>query len=104
MPWNFGMTETGMVIGDPLDGKFFLALTNDSGRHWTEQAPYTYSVVDTGEACFASSGTNIRNGGATGLIFVSGGRQSHLFMPGKKMAIPMLNGKETAGANSGRGK
>ncbi|RYY25772.1 MAG: hypothetical protein EOO04_11525 [Chitinophagaceae bacterium] len=44
----------GTVIGDPLDGTIYLAATNDHGNTWRriQNTP----AVDTGEACFASSG------------------------------------------------
>ena len=49
----------GMVIGDPINGKTFLATTKNGGKNWQEIPENKRPVADSGEACFASSGTNI---------------------------------------------
>ncbi|MEO8027839.1 MAG: hypothetical protein ABI823_15250 [Bryobacteraceae bacterium] len=55
--WN---PKRGIVLGDPVDGKFVLLTTRDGGRHWTpvEGAP----AAREGEAAFAASGTCIVTG------------------------------------------
>ena len=60
----------------------------------------TNAIADTGEACFASSGTNIRRISKSEAVFVSGGLSSHLFIRDKKIKIPFVNLKESVGANS----
>ena len=56
--WN---EKAGIVIGDPIDGKFFVARTFDGGNSWTSVPEKNRPVADSGEACFAASGTNIRS-------------------------------------------
>lgn len=92
--------RNGIVLGDPLEGHFFRALTLDGGRHWKSISPQNNPVADAGEACFASSGTNIRKLNQRETIFISGGFSSHLFIRDKKILLPIVQGKQSTGANS----
>lgn len=95
--WN---NQSGIVIGDPIDHRFFVARTFDGGKNW-QPIPYNNRpVADVGEACFASSGTNIQKLNKTQAVFISGGTQSHLFIKNKKITIPIIQGAESTGANS----
>lgn len=95
--WNI---QSGIVLGDPVDGKFFIARTFDGGNTWRTIPQKNYPVADSGEACFAASGTNIRKFGNDAAAFVTGGHYSRLFIKDKKIDMPILQGKETTGANS----
>ena len=95
--WN---EQSGIVIGDPVNGKFFIARTFNGGNSWQNIPEKNYPVADTGEACFAASGTNIRKVGNDAACFVSGGLRSRLFIKDKKIELPILQGKQTTGANS----
>lgn len=95
--WN---EQSGIVIGDPIDGRFFIARTFDGGISWRNIPPQNYPVADSGEACFASSGTNVRKLNNGEAVFVSGGMRSNLFIRDKKIALPFLQGTATTGANS----
>ncbi|MDQ6763092.1 MAG: oxidoreductase [Bacteroidota bacterium] len=95
--WNI---QSGIVIGDPIDGKFFIARTFDGGEIWRSIPKKNYPVADNGEACFAASGTNVRKLGNDAACFVTGGLHSRLFIRDKKIDLPILQGKETTGANS----
>ncbi|TKK67246.1 oxidoreductase [Ilyomonas limi] len=94
--------DYGVVVGDPIDKKAFIAVTEDSGNHWhSSSLPY---ALDSNEAFFASSGTNVKlNFDSFERIYnhvaVSGGSQSNLLID-KKYKLPLLQGKETQGANS----
>ena len=88
----------GIVIGDPVDGHFFLAKTNDGGETWKELSKEERPGADSGEACFASSGTNIRYLYNKSIVFISGGKNSRVFNNFSPIEIPMTKGKETAGA------
>jgi hypothetical protein len=95
--WN---EQSGIVIGDPIDDLFFIARTFDGGKTW-QNIPGKYRpVADSAEACFASSGTNIRKLNKGEAVFVSGGQAAHLFIRDKKIKIPLIQGKQTTGANS----
>lgn len=95
--WN---DQSGIVIGDPINGRFFIARTFDGGRSWRGIPEHYRPLADSGEACFASSGTNIRPLNRSEAVFISGGKQSNLFIRDKKISLPILKGTESTGANS----
>ncbi len=95
--WN---EQAGIVIGDPINNRFFIGRTFDGGKTWQSIPENNKPVADSGEACFASSGTNIRKLNKAEAVFISGGLSSHVFIRDKKIALPILQGKQTTGANS----
>lgn len=91
----------GVVIGDPISNKLFLAKTNDNGEHWIVSD--NDQLMAKGEAFFASSGTNIkiintRHANSSFYSFVSGGTKSIYYY--RSISLPILQGKESTGANS----
>jgi photosystem II stability/assembly factor-like uncharacterized protein len=95
--WN---TSSGIVIGDPVNGRFYIGRTFDGGSSW-HQVPFDeFPAADSGEACFAASGTNIRKLNRREACFVSGGARSRLFIRDQRIDIPFQQGRESAGANS----
>src|SRR6186997_884530 len=97
---DFREPKKGIVIGDPVDGKFFVAKTIDAGNSWKELTAEQRFVADSGEAFFASSGTNIRMLYNKSVVIASGGKNSRLFYDKRVIDVPMTKGKETAGTNS----
>ena len=97
---DFSDERHGIVVGDPIGGKFFLAETTDGGDSWKEISRGNRPAADSGEACFASSGTNIRLLKNGNTVFISGGLSSHLYANYKRMQLPLIQGKESTGANS----
>ncbi|HRQ51787.1 MAG TPA: oxidoreductase, partial [Agriterribacter sp.] len=95
--WN---EQSGIVIGDPLDGKIFIARTFDGGDTWQGLPEQNYPVAKPGEAMFAASGTNIRALSKKEACFVTGGTVSRLFIRNKTIDLPLLQGRETTGANA----
>jgi len=95
--WN---EQAGIVIGDPLNGKFFIARTFDNGVTWKEIPFDKRPDADSGEACFASSGTNVRALDTDEAVFISGGSKSRIFTRNTAKNLPVIQGKETTGANS----
>jgi photosystem II stability/assembly factor-like uncharacterized protein len=95
--WN---EESGIVIGDPINGRMFVARTFDGGKNWRGIPEINKPAVDSGEACFASSGTNIRKLNNAEAVFITGGMSSHVFIRENKIDMPIIQGKESAGANS----
>jgi len=59
-----------------------------------------YPIAEKGEAMFASSGTNIRALSLSEAVFVTGGMHSRFFSRDKKIVLPLMQGKESTGANS----
>ena len=95
--WN---EQSGIVIGDPVNNRFFIARTFDGGSNWQVVPEKNQPMADSGEACFASSGTNIRKLDNKEAVFISGGMRSRLFIRDTRIDLPILQGKESAGANS----
>lgn len=95
--WN---SEAGIVIGDPIDGKIFIARTFDGGLSWKELPEQFKPKAERGEACFAASGTNIRALDRDEAVFITGGTSSNIFIRDQKIKLPIVQGKETTGANS----
>jgi photosystem II stability/assembly factor-like uncharacterized protein len=95
--WN---EQSGIVLGDPINGKFFIARTFDGGKSWHETSFDKLPAADSGEACFASSGTNIRGLNLAEACFISGGKRSRFFWKGAPIDLPMLQGETSQGANS----
>ncbi len=95
--WN---NESGIVLGDPIDNHFLIIRSFDGGENW-QTIPQKFSpVADSGEACFASSGTNIRKLNKQEAVFISGGVKSRLYIRDKKIDLPIIQGKSSTGANS----
>ena len=95
--WN---EQAGIVIGDPIDGKIFIARSFDGGDTWTEIPENYKPKADKGEALFAASGTNIRVLDRDEAVFVTGGMSSKVFIRDQAIKLPIVQGKETTGANS----
>jgi photosystem II stability/assembly factor-like uncharacterized protein len=95
---DFVNNRIGIVVGDPVKGKVFLARTEDTGNSWRELDSEKQPVADSGEAFFAASGSNIRLFYNNEFFIVSGGSKARLFMKGKTETLDMVQGWETAGA------
>lgn len=98
---DFANNQDGIVIGDPVNGKVFMARTIDSGNTWEQDSSLVpLSFIDTGEAFFAASGSNIRLFENGSYLLVSGGLRSRIFTNKNVYPLPLLQGKESTGANS----
>jgi photosystem II stability/assembly factor-like uncharacterized protein len=95
--WN---DQSGIAIGDPLNGKLFIIRSFDGGFHWQPLPEKNLPSADSSEALFASSGTNIRKLNKQEAVFVTGGRQSRYFYRDQSVVLPLAQGSESKGANS----
>ncbi len=98
----------GQVIGDPIGNTPFRAITFDQGEVWRKIYPsgswFFDDTLAKGEAFFAASGTNIKLINTRHVheplpAFVSGGTESNIFYI-SKVGLPLIQGKESTGANS----
>ena len=98
-----------VVVGDPIDGKLFHAMSPNSGDTWrplTKEELNKKTTSTEGEAFFASSGTNVKfidsKDFDSPLYAVSGGTKSQLWdiFYWKSYPLPIMQGKESTGANS----
>ncbi len=98
---DFSDNQIGVVVGDPINGKIFMARTENSGNSWEEvDLLQQQTGIDTGEAFFAASGSNLRLFSDGTVLLVSGGKKSRLFTHKSTAKLDMLQGKESTGANS----
>jgi photosystem II stability/assembly factor-like uncharacterized protein len=95
--WN---SEAGIVIGDPMNGKLFIARTFDGGYSWQAIPEQYRPAAEKGEALFAASGTVITALDRDEAVFVTGGASSHAYIRDQKIKLPIAQGKESAGAFS----
>jgi len=103
-------SHTLIVVGDPIKGKLFVAMSFDAGDSWkvmpaAESKEDVRFVPDT-EAMFASSGTNVKLtnwGKNTPTLLVTGGskaRLKDLTLHNFNDSLSMMQGGTSTGANS----
>jgi photosystem II stability/assembly factor-like uncharacterized protein len=96
--------KIGCVIGDPVSSKAFQAISFDSGETWKQATLFSKDSLSEGEAFFAASGTNIKmygsHHGKPEIYCVSGGKESNFYADNKQIILPVIQGKESTGANS----
>jgi hypothetical protein len=90
----------GVVIGDPIDKKAFMAFTKDQGNSWQKIENDKGDILKNGEAFFAASGTNVKQLENDKILYVTGGNDSRLFYNQKLYALDIIKGEESTGANS----
>lgn len=95
--WEDG---SGMVVGDPVDGRIYVARCIDYGNQWLRTDSSKLPRLEKGEAFFASSGTNVRPLNFEEACIVTGGTKSRMFARGRLTDLPLLQGGESKGANS----
>lgn len=97
---DFSDEKNGIAVGDPINGSFFVIQTKNGGDSWAEFWPPNNFNADSTEACFASSGTNIRVIDKHHFAFVTGGGVSNLITGSEKIKLPLIQGTSSTGANS----
>ena len=95
--WNI---NSGIVIGDPVNQRFFIARSFDGGRSWRGIPETNRPPARPGEALFAASGTNIRRLNNQEAVFVTGGTTSRLCIRDHSLPLPLVQGKASTGAFS----
>ena len=96
---HFRNDKNGVVIGDPINNKPFIAITKDAGENWSTDLFFEPKSMQDKEAFFASSGTNIFLKKKQ-MIFVSGGNSSNLYINKNQFNLPLVQGIQSTGANS----
>jgi photosystem II stability/assembly factor-like uncharacterized protein len=71
--------KRGLALSDPVDGKFRIAATDDSGRSWHVLGTGGMPPAVDGEFAFAASGTCLVTSGERDAWFGSGGGASRAF-------------------------
>lgn len=106
---HFRSAAIGLVVGDPIGQIPFMAHTVDGGKTWQsfqiQQADGSAFLLDSGEAFFAASGSNVQllnQGKAGNGWMVTGGNRSRLIHTDGQafFDLPFLPGGSSRGANS----
>lgn len=88
----------GFIAGDPINGNFKGLITPDGGKTWYN---HPMPPADSGEACFAASGTTLRALPGAQVAFASGGTHSRFYrLHGRKWQVtewPANQGQSSTG-------
>jgi photosystem II stability/assembly factor-like uncharacterized protein len=100
---DFWDTKSGLVYGDPIDGRMLILKTVDGGNTWIEIEPGQRPALSEGEASFAASGTGIRCFNKKDAVIATGGSVSRLWISPDggqhwtPKSAPIIQGKNTTG-------
>lgn len=75
---DFWDNKRGMLVGDPINGRFVLLETTNGGDSWRMLDSTLCPEAHDSEAVFAASGTSLRCWGKNEFGFVTGGKVSRL--------------------------
>jgi len=94
----------GIVVGDPMNGRIFMAGSQGMNGNWRPWPIDSRPTAMEGEAMFAASGSNVKlvshlGSGQVDVFLVTGGKKSRLYFNNKALDLPLLQGKESTGAN-----
>jgi photosystem II stability/assembly factor-like uncharacterized protein len=96
--------KSGIVMGDPVDGRLVVVRTFDGGLTWIEVPPRNIPPALAGEAAFAASGTCIVTQGSRHVwIGTGGGAEARVFrstdrgFTWKVAPVPIAAGTPSAG-------
>ncbi|MCK8491527.1 oxidoreductase [Spirosoma sp. RP8] len=70
---DFWDKQHGIVLSDPIDGKWFILTTDDGGQTWKQVPAGNLPPMQPNEAAFAASGTSLIVQGKRDAWIVSGG-------------------------------
>ncbi len=97
----------GIVVGDPVNGRFQVLLTSDGGKHWDYADPKKMPPAMEDEGAFAASGTCVTTQGGwnhgKNAWFATGGSAARVFRTtngGKSWKVsdtPIVHGPASAG-------
>ncbi len=93
----------GLVVGDPVNGKFQILLTDNQGQSWHYADPKKLPAALPGEGAFAASNSCLTTEGNKNAWFVTGGSAARVFRSTnggkswKVSATPIVHGPASAG-------
>jgi photosystem II stability/assembly factor-like uncharacterized protein len=75
---SFWDDRRGVALGDPIEGRFLILVTDDGGESWREAPEASRPAAFAGEAAFAASATSLVTMGR-GLVWIgSGGKAARV--------------------------
>lgn len=73
--FNASQPGSGVLLGDPVNGRFVIFRTTDAGRHWIRDLSPELASRPEGEGAFAASNSALAVNAANGdILFGTGGR------------------------------
>jgi photosystem II stability/assembly factor-like uncharacterized protein len=72
-------SRRGIVVGDPVNGKFQILRTDDGGNTWQYSNPKKMPLAMDGEGAFAASNSCIATNGPRDVWFATGGSAARVF-------------------------
>jgi photosystem II stability/assembly factor-like uncharacterized protein len=93
----------GILVGDPVQGRFELMTTDDGGAHWTRLPEASRPAAEPTEGAFAASGSCIVVQGDSGAWFATGGPKARVFRSADRghtwqaAETPIPHGTESSG-------
>lgn len=75
----FSDAKHGMVVGDPVNGRFQILRTDDGGKNWRYADSKAIPAAIEGEGAFAASNSCIGVSGKENVWFVTGGTAARVF-------------------------
>lgn len=111
---DFLNSKEGIVVGDPINSNAYIAVTRDAGKTWKQVLTGNKGLqLESGEAFFAASGSNVHFYNSNRAFLVTGGKTSRFWdlqinetAPTAyknhtpiTVLLPLIQGKETTGAN-----
>lgn len=100
---QFGHSNYGIAVGDPIGNKFIVIQTQNKGNTWKRLQEKDLPAAAAGEALFAASGTSLILLPSGRPVFVTGGTVSRIWMKENNWhayTLPLVQGKSTTGAFS----
>jgi photosystem II stability/assembly factor-like uncharacterized protein len=79
---TFRNEREGVTLGDPMDGRFVMLVTNNGGESWTMAPDASRPAAVEGEAAFAASGTSLVVAGSRFGWLGTGGTVARVFRTG----------------------
>jgi len=101
--WN---EDNGIVLGDPINGNFYIIKTNNGGEKWEALNSNITPKAEQGEAVYAASGTSLQCWGNSEFGFVSGGMYAsfykfkNTYSKSNKTNLKIQQGSNSKGAYS----
>jgi len=100
---GFANTNNGFVLGDPINNKFLLLETNDSGETWSKYDNNPVALPN--EAAFAASSTCLRVLDNNNIIITTGGSFAEVDISKQQSGwihhqVPIYKGQASKGAFS----
>ena len=99
--------RNGMLVGDPVDGRFVVARTTDAGEHWV-RSQNAQLAANAGESIFAASNSALFAPSAIAAVVGTGGKGGPRIFTGvtllgekwKAVAAPLAKGTASSGVFS----